>query len=162
MKSVVQVEISEIMNPYVITVTPYASLAEAYEIMAKNKIRRLPVIAGKDSKKLAGIITLKDILEAKPADIKHHLPLEEIYKYLSTLTVSVAMTGNPVVIYQSSTAGYAAELMLDNKIGGLPVLDARKELAGIITESDIFRLLMKRWRDENYLSSGAHTQQQNA
>ncbi len=142
------------MNPYVVTVTPYVTLAAAYELLQKNKIRRLPVID--DSKKLIGIITLKDILEAKPSDIKHSLSLEEAYRYLSTLTVSVAMKNKPVSIYQTSTIGHAAELMLDNKIGGLPVLDANEELVGLITESDIFRLIVKRWRDENYLNSGAH------
>ncbi len=154
MKSLVQESVSDIMNPYVVTVTPYVTLAAAYELLQKNKIRRLPVID--DSKKLIGIITLKDILEAKPSDIKHSLSLEEAYRYLSTLTVSVAMKNKPVSIYQTSTIGHAAELMLDNKIGGLPVLDANEELVGLITESDIFRLIVKRWRDENYLNSGAH------
>lgn len=154
MKSLVQESVSDIMNPYVVTVTPYVTLAAAYELLQKNNIRRLPVVD--DSKKLIGIITLKDILEAKPSDIKHSLALEEAYRYLSALTVSVAMKNKPVTIYQTSTIGHAAELMLDNKIGGLPVLDANNELAGLITESDIFRLIVKRWRDENYLNSGAH------
>ena len=154
MKSLVQESVSDIMNPYVVTVTQYATLAAAYELLQKNKIRRLPVVD--DSKKLIGIITLKDILEAKPSDIKHSLPLEEAYRYLSALTVAVAMESKPVTIYQTSTIGHAAELMLDNKIGGLPVLDANGELAGLITESDIFRLIAKRWRDENYLNSGVH------
>jgi acetoin utilization protein AcuB len=154
MKSLVQESISDVMNPYVVTVTPYATLAEAYETLQKNQIRRLPVVD--EGKKLVGIITLKDILEAKPSDIKHTLPLEDAYSYLSSLTVSVAMTNKPVTIYQTSTVGHAAELMMDNKIGGLPVIDANNELAGVITESDVFRLIVKRWRDENYLSSGAH------
>ncbi len=154
MKSLVQIEVSEIMNPYLITITPYVSLAEAYEIMVKNKIRRLPVVTG--NKELIGIITIKDIFEAKPADIKHTLPLEDVYNYLSTLTVSVGMTGKPVIIYQNSTVGHAAELMLDNKIGGLPVLNTKRELVGLITESDIFRLITKHWRHENYQNSGVH------
>lgn len=154
MKNLVQIPVDEIMNPYVITVTPYMSLAEAYELMVKNSIRRLPVV--EDGKKLIGIITLKDVLEAKPSDVKHSLSLEEIYQRLSGLVVSVAMTAKPVTIYQTSTVGHAAELMLDNKIGGLPVLDANGELAGVVTESDIFRLIVKKWQDENILSSGVH------
>lgn len=59
------------MNPYLITVEPYVSLTEAYELLGKNHIRRLPVI---DShKELIGILTLKDIFEAKPSDIRHSL-----------------------------------------------------------------------------------------
>jgi CBS domain-containing protein len=151
MNSLVQVLVSEIMNPYVITVSPYDTLARAHELLVKNRIRRLPVVDG--SKKLIGILTLKDIIEAKPVDLKHTLYIDDIYKHLSGLTVTTAMTSQPVVIYQTSTVGNAAELMLEHKIGGLPVLDAADNLAGLITESDIFRLIVRRWRDENYLKT---------
>lgn len=151
MRSLVQENVCEIMNPDVITVSPYDTLAHAYELLTKNKIRRLPVV---DShKKLIGILTLKDILEAKPADIKHTLPMAEIYRNLSGLTVTTTMTQKPHAIYQTDTVGHAAELMLEHKIGGLPVLDAEGNLAGVITESDIFRLIVRRWRDENNLTS---------
>lgn len=139
------------MNPYLITVSPYDNLAQAYELLVKNKIRRLPVVDG--NKKLIGILTLKDILEAKPSDIKHTLYIDDIFKHLSGLTVTTAMTNNPITIYQTSTVGNAAELMLEHKIGGLPVLDAGGSLVGLVTESDIFRLIVRRWRDENYLKS---------
>ena len=151
MKSLVQEMVSEIMNPYLITVSPYDTLARAHELMVKNKIRRLPVVD--NNKKLIGILTLKDILEAKPSDVKHSLYIDDIYKYLSGLTVITAMTAKPVTIYQTSTIGNAAELMLEHKIGGLPVLDAGDTLVGLITESDIFRLIVRRWRDENYLKT---------
>jgi len=151
MNSLVQENVSEIMNPYLITVSPYDTLAQAYELLVKNKIRRLPVLDS--NKKLIGILTLKDILEAKPSDIKHTLYIDDIYKHLSGLTVTTAMTNNPITIYQTSTVGNAAELMLEHKIGGLPVLDAGGGLVGLVTESDIFRLIVRRWRDENYLKS---------
>ena len=151
MRSLVQENVSEIMNPYLITVSPYDTLAQAYELLVKNKIRRLPVVD--NNKKLIGILTLKDVLEAKPSDIKHTLYIDDIYKHLSGLTVVVAMTSKPITIYQTSTVGNAAELMLEHKIGGLPVLDAGDGLAGLITESDIFRLIVRRWRDENYFKS---------
>jgi acetoin utilization protein AcuB len=151
MSSLVQVLVSEIMNPYVITVSPYDTLARAHELLVKNRIRRLPVVDG--SKKLIGILTLKDIIEAKPSDLKHTLYIDDIYKHLSGLTVTTAMTSQPITIYQTSTVGNAAELMLEHKIGGLPVLDAADNLAGLITESDIFRLIVRRWRDENYLKT---------
>lgn len=151
MLSIVQELVSEIMNPYVITVSPYDTLARAHEMLVKNKIRRLPVV--NNNKKLIGILTLMDILEAKPSDIKHTLYIDDIYKHLSGLTVTTSMTSQPITIYQTSTVGNAAELMLEHKIGGLPVLDAENNLVGLITESDIFRLIVRRWRDENYLKT---------
>ena len=146
----VHMAISEVMNPYLLTIEPYASLAVAYELMKKNKIRRLPVV--KD-KKLVGIITHRDVLEAKPSDVFHSLTIWELNNLLSTLIVELVMTRKPITVYQTDTVGHVAEVMLDEKIGGIPVLDANDKLVGIITESDIFRLIMRRWRDDNMLRS---------
>ncbi len=144
-KQLAHEQVSEVMNPYLITVEPYQSLAEAYELMKKNQIRRLPVVK---NGKLEGIITVSDILDAKPSDVSHALSFESVAESLSKIIVELVMTEEPIVIYQSDTVGHAAELMLEHKIGGLPVLDARHELAGLITESDIFRKLAGQWRQE--------------
>ncbi|HSR63790.1 MAG TPA: CBS domain-containing protein [Gammaproteobacteria bacterium] len=138
------------MTPYLITIDRYATLAEAYEIMVKNKIRRIPVVI---DKKLVGIITMSDILEAKPSDVGHSLNSDEMNELLSTITVDTVMTKKPLEIYQTDTLGHAAEMMLDEKIGGLPVLDANRNLVGLITESDIFRTVVKKWRDDNILTA---------
>lgn len=143
--------VTDIMTPYLVTIDKYANLGEAYEKMLKNRIRRIPVT---EDDKLVGIITIKDILDAKPSDIRHSLNSEELYELLSTIVVEQIMSHNPIKIYQTDTLGHAAELMLDNKIGGLPVIDANKNLVGLITESDIFRTIVKKWRDDNILSSG--------
>lgn len=145
-KQLVHEMVSEVMNPYLITIEPYQSLAEAYEIMKKNQIRRLPVVK---KGKLEGIITLSDILNARPSDVSHVMGFEEVASSLSKIIVELVMTKAPVTIYQTDSVGHAAELMLENKIGGLPVLDARHELSGLITESDIFRKLASQWRSEN-------------
>jgi CBS domain-containing protein len=55
------------------------------------------------------------------------------------------MTPNPIVVSQDATVGEAAQLMLEHRISGLPVVDARDRLVGIITESDIFRLVVRDW-----------------
>ncbi|MBM2829612.1 MAG: acuB [Gammaproteobacteria bacterium] len=149
-QELVHMAISEVMNPYLLTVDPYASLAEAYELMKKNKIRRLPVV---NNNELVGVITHRDILEAKPSDVTHSLSIWELNQMLSKLIVEHVMTRKPITIYQTDTVGHAAEIMLDEKIGGIPVLDANDKLTGIITESDIFRLIMRRWRDDNMLRS---------
>ena len=150
-QNIVHTMVSEIMTPYLLTIDQYASLAEAHEKMKLNKIRRLPVT---DNEALIGIITERDILNAKPSDIKHSLDEDEINKALSRVIVDVVMTKEPVTIYQTDTVGHAAEKMLDKQVGGLPVLDANNKLIGLITESDIFRAIAKRWRDDNVLYSG--------
>lgn len=149
--NLVQMQISESMTTNLITVSPYATLSEALEIMQNNKVRRLPVV---EKGKLAGIITLIDIYQAEPSDVRQSMSLDKLYDQLSKLTVMVAMTKPPVTIYQTDTIGHAAEVMMDNKVGGLPVVDADKKLVGLITESDIFRLIAREWRNENIVNSG--------
>ena len=149
--NLVQMQINESMATNLITVDPYATLSEALEIMQKNKVRRLPVVEKGD---LTGIITLIDIYQAEPSDVRQSMNLDKLYDQLSRLTVMVAMTKQPVTIYQTDTIGHAAEVMMDKKIGGLPVVDANRKLVGLITESDIFRLIAREWRDENKISSG--------
>jgi IMP dehydrogenase len=63
------------------------------------------------------------------------------------------MTLDPVVITPESSLADAVELMLTHKIGGLPVVRAlsgpgRRQLRGIVTDTDIFRLVLKLWREE--------------
>ena len=149
-KNLVQMQINECMTNQPLTIDPYATLAEAMEIMQKNKIRRLPVI---DDGDLVGIITLNDIYQAKPSDVRHCLSRDKIYEEISKLTVNIAMTDNPMTIYQADTIGHAAEIMMEEKIGCLPVVDANKKLLGLITESDIFRLIASEWREENTFKS---------
>lgn len=151
-KNIVQMQVSECMSPKPLTVGPYATLAEALEIMQEKKVRRLPVV---DDGDLIGIITLNDIYQAKPSDVRHSMTIDKIYDRLSKLTVKVAMTENPITIYQADTIGHAAEVMMEEKIGGLPAVDANKKLLGVITESDIFRLIAREWRDENTFNSVA-------
>ena len=148
--NLVQMQINECMTSRPLTIDPYATLAEAMGIMQKNMIRRLPVM---DDGDLIGIITLNDIYQAKPSDVRHSVSRDKIYEELSKLTVNVAMTDNPLTIYQADTVGHAAEIMLEEKIGGLPVVDANKKLLGIITESDIFRLIASEWREKNNFKS---------
>lgn len=142
----VHTSVGDCMTPFLLTLTPYATLAEAYEMMRKNSIRRVPVV---QDTKLVGIITLTDVLEAKTGGIRGSKDFAEVAESLSKVIVCLAMTPNPIVIYPTDTVGHAAELMLEHKIGGLPVVDANQELVGLITESDIFRLLARSWRDEN-------------
>jgi acetoin utilization protein AcuB len=55
------------------------------------------------------------------------------------------LTSKPTSIAQDSTISEAAQVMLERKISGLPVIDSAGKLVGIITESDIFRLVVRAW-----------------
>lgn len=125
------------MTAELITITPHTTLPEAQRIMFEHKIRRLPVVK---SDKLVGIVTLGDIREAKPSDATT-LSIYELNYLMDRLTAKDFMTPNPITVSPDNTLGEAARLMVEHKVGGLPVVE-QGQLIGIITETDFCRLLM--------------------
>lgn len=130
------------MTQNVITISSDATLPEAHRLMADNQIRRLPVIGEKDT--LVGIISRGDVREAEPSDASS-LSIWEMNYLLARLKIDKIMTPDPMTIHAEETIGDAASRMLKHKISGLPVVDGNGKLVGIITESDIFRLVVKNW-----------------
>jgi acetoin utilization protein AcuB len=119
------------MTPDPETIRPHDTLAVAQEKMSRGRFRRLPVVD--DSGALVGILT--------DGDLRQHLG------YWSTTRVTAAMVENPVTISAEDTIEHAAELMLEYKIGGLPVLGADGSLVGIVTESDLLLGFLKKLRE---------------
>lgn len=132
------------MTPEVVVVTPDTTLPDAHRLMSENEIRRLPVVK---NGRLVGIITRGDVRGAEPSEATS-LSIWELNYLLARLKVKEIMTPNPVSVAPEATIREAAQLMLDNKISGLPVVDEGKGVVGIITESDIFRLVVSQWREE--------------
>jgi acetoin utilization protein AcuB len=129
------------MSREVVTVSPETTVLEAGRLMIDRTIRRLPVI---EDEHVTGIVTYGDVRGAR-AMSPAGLDVWELSYQLSRLTVREIMTPNPVTISPDDTIGMAAQLMLKYMIGGLPVIDHQSRLAGIITESDIFRLVVRDW-----------------
>lgn len=129
------------MTHEVITVSPDATILEAGQLMVDRTIRRLPVVEGG---KLVGIVTYGDVRGARAAATAG-LDIWELSYILSKMTVREIMTPNPVTISPDESIGVAAQLMLKYMISGLPVLDHQGRLVGIITESDIFRVVVRNW-----------------
>ena len=117
------------------------SITEAYQLMIENQIRRLPVL---DRDKLVGMVTLSDLYKVKPFDTVS-LSLLEITQQVSNMMVDEVMAPEPITVTDDATVGEAAQLMLEYRISGLPVMDEAGSLVGIITESDIFRIVIQEW-----------------
>ncbi len=129
------------MTAEVITVVPDTPLTEAHRLMTDNNIRRLPVLK---NNRLVGIVTRGDIREAEPSTATS-LTMWEMNYLISKLKVKDVMARNPVSISVNATIAEAAKLMLAHKISTLPVMD-NKKIVGIITESDIFRMIVQAWQ----------------
>jgi acetoin utilization protein AcuB len=130
------------MSRDVITVTPETPLPDADRLMVSHVIRRLPVVDSKG--RLVGIVTYGDIRSARPSRVTA-LSIWELNYLVNRLKVAEIMTRQPITVSQDATIGEAAQLMLKSMISGLPVLDNQGNLVGIITESDIFRMVVRDW-----------------
>jgi acetoin utilization protein AcuB len=126
------------MTNSVISVVPDTAISSAHQTMKEHGIRRVPVL---EDDKLVGIVTIGDIREASPSDATT-LSIWELNYLWAQLIVEKIMTRNVLVVHPDTPILDAAELMLDQKVSGLPVIDAQNHLVGMITESDIFRMLV--------------------
>jgi acetoin utilization protein AcuB len=142
--------VREWMTPEPITVAPETTLPEAHRIMMAHAIRHLPVVS---SGQLVGIVTLGDVRGAEPSGATA-LSIWEVNYLLSQLLVEEIMTPRPITISADGTLGEAAQTMLKYKISGLPVVDAEGALVGIVTECDVFRLVVEDWLREAEPAAG--------
>ncbi len=106
------------------TVSPRDTLARAKALMDAGGFRRLPVVEGG---KLVGIITERDL--------RQHIG------YLDATRVDGAMSAAPMTVPPRSSVQDAARLLLQHKVGGLPVVEDGK-LLGIMTTSDLLKALL--------------------
>ena len=125
------------MTPNPITITPQTTLPEAHQLMDEHYIRRLPVIK---QGKLVGIVTLGDIRQAQASNATT-LSVYELNYLLDQIPAKEFMAYKPITISPDAPIAEAARMMLQYKIGALPVIE-NGELVGIITETDFCRLLI--------------------
>ncbi|MCC6168095.1 MAG: CBS domain-containing protein [Caldilineaceae bacterium] len=122
------------------TVTPDTPFQEALRLMREHKFRRLPVVNAEQ--KLAGIVSERDLLHAAPSPATS-LSVWEMNYLLSKLKVEQLMAPRVLTVSPDTPLEEAARLMVEHKIGGLPVVDAQRRVVGVITETDIFKALVE-------------------
>lgn len=126
--------VRELMTTSLVSVSPDMPIFEARKRMIEARIRHLLVVEGQ---RLVGILTDRDIRLNLPSPATS-LSVWEVNYLLAKLTVGQAMTKGVVIVAPEWDARQAARLMVEHKIGALPVLD-RGLLVGIVTETDFLR-----------------------
>jgi acetoin utilization protein AcuB len=135
------------MSRDVLTAQPDTPAAEAAKLMAENHVRRLLVVEQwADGPHLLGIVSAKDVIHAFPPHV-NPFAIEGPDARLTPTTVGEIMTAAPRTVAPETPIEDAATLMCAHKIGALPVLRDRT-IAGIITESDIFRAFVSLFSSE--------------
>jgi acetoin utilization protein AcuB len=121
-----------------ITVGPQDSFRHAMNLIRQRGIRHLPVVEGG---RLVGIVTDRDIRQASPSSATS-LEMHELHYLLEKLKVCDVMTTNVITVAPETPIDEAARLMLQHRIGSLPVLRG-KDLVGIITETDMLQAFVE-------------------
>ncbi len=121
------------MTPDPLTVLPSTPVMEALSLLKERGFRRLPVVEGGQ---LIGITTRKDLKDAVPSQAST-LSIWEVNYLLSKLTVGEMMARPVLSALESEYMEDAALRMRQHGVGGLPVLDERGQLRGILTVGDV-------------------------
>jgi CBS domain-containing protein len=128
------------MHSPAITLNLDASVSQALALMREHDVRRLPIIL--DTGELCGIITQGDIRGADLLCAAGFDPLA-VADALGRVKVYEVMAERPLAATSETSLREAALLMIENKIGGLPVVSQAGGVIGIITESDLFEALVQ-------------------
>ena len=131
------------INP--VTTTPDMGVFEAFELMKSEGVQRLPVLDGDGN--LVGIISEKNITSAA-AD--KEVSIVEFALLLSKIKVGDVMTKEVITVSIDDPVEMAAKKMSDNDISILPVVDNNGKLVGVVSRSDLFRLLLELFGTRHY------------
>jgi len=132
-------KVGEIMTSEVLTINADDPVRAAAELVETRGLRRFPVLDSNG--RLVGILTDRDLKNATASSIvltekrSHDLLLD-------STRVETLMTADPKTVTPDTAVEEAAKMILDLKVGGLPVVDGGK-LVGIVTETDLINALLK-------------------
>jgi len=127
------------MTGALITAEPETAVLDARSLMQKERIRHLLVTDKRGE--LLGIVTDRDIRLNLPSQATS-LSVWEINHLLTRLTLDKIMTRSVITVGPDREARDAAQLMLEHRIGALPVVEAGT-LVGIVTETDLLRAYVR-------------------
>ena len=118
------IQVGDLMSRIVHTTTEMETVREAHATMRMSRIRHLPVLDARGD--LIGVVSDRDLYLG--------------WSRSAATPVSEVMTRNLQWVHPTTPALQAAERMLHDKIGCLPVVDESQKLVGIITDTDFLEV----------------------
>ena len=129
--------VGDYMTKEPFTVGEDANMKEAVALLRQHHIRHLPVVQGP---KLIGIVTDRDIRKASPS-LLSGVDIDKYEEVLASTPISRIMTREPFTLTADTELSQAVQLMVDKKIGAVPVVNG-EDLVGIFTEIDALKVLL--------------------
>ncbi|MGW8301081.1 MAG: CBS and ACT domain-containing protein [Desulfobacterales bacterium] len=126
------------MSKNVVVIDVNDSMQDAMRLLKEHRIRMLPVLK---KNMLVGIVTDRDLKKASASDATT-LEIHELLYLLTKIKVKDIMTKDPITVPPDYTVEETARVLLENKISGAPVVDQSGSVIGIITQTDLFRVLI--------------------
>jgi len=126
------------MNSDFVTVREDDSMQEAIRLLKEHPVELLPVMR---KRKLVGIITDRDLKKASASDATS-LDAHEVLYLISKIKVKDIMSKNPITVHYELTIEETAQLLLDRNISGAPVVDDDNRVIGIISKTELFKVLI--------------------
>jgi CBS domain-containing membrane protein len=128
--------VRDIMTTEVTTLGRNDSLQLAKDIMTLGRVRHFPVI---DDGKVVGVVSQRDLYKASLGSVMKYGEKAQ-HAFLEGIVVKEIMSDPPITIAPHASVQEAARLMMEKKIGCLPVLEGA-QLVGIVTETDMLKLV---------------------
>jgi acetoin utilization protein AcuB len=129
--------VGDYMSVDPVTVAPQDSLQQVIELLRRRDIRAVPVV---EDGKLVGIVTDRDVRQVAPA-----YPLfrddDEIRRYTENLTVTAAMSADPMTVSPLTPLVEAAKILETYRISSLPVVEGFR-VVGILSVTDLLRVFV--------------------
>src|SRR5215470_8903142 len=119
------------MTPKPFTLKPAESVSRAIHLMKEKRIRRIPIV--NEAGRLVGIVSDRDLKDVSPSRATT-LDIWELHYVLDKLRLADVMTKKPFTVTPDTPIEKAALMMMEKRVEGLPVLDAKGSLVGILTE----------------------------
>ncbi len=128
--------VSKIMATDVVALDRNASLGSAKDIMDQRRLRHFPVV---ENGNVVGVVSQRDLFRASLASM---LGYEERTKkaFLDNLSIKGIMSDPPITVTADTGISAAARLMVEKKVGCLPVVDGNR-LIGLVTDTDFLKVL---------------------